>query len=321
MKNLLVATSILAASALTCSAVPCPAQAAEAGRSEPGNPATQTPQTEPKAEDPLHDIFMEALDDVFPLDPEQIRTLRNRQNQTEEAITRTPAAKIRSESRPLPLEPGQVPLPVVLTPGYVGAVAFFDSTGAPWPVSRAVIGNDALFNLVTSSKASSTETNTEPAGDAHVLYVTPLREHANSNILIHLEGAPVPVVIPLVSDPSTSKNRQHQGVVNFMARSRGPKAKPPVFAGVAPTISDAMMSFLDGVPPEGAKSVALQPGVEGVQLWEKDNKYYLRGVHQLIWPAYKSYAENNGVRIYEMPRAPSLMLSVNGVSTSVKVEK
>lgn len=262
--------------------------------------------------------FLEALDSVFPLDPTQIHNLRNRQDQVQEAITKTPVAKISSESRPLLLEPGQVPPPVILTPGYVGAVAFFDATGAPWPVSRAVIGNDGLFNLVTATGAANAAD--VPGGDTHILYITPLREHANSNVLVHLQGSPNPVVVALVSDPSSKMGRRHQGIVNFMVRARGPNAKPPIFTSVSPTISDAMMSFLDGIPPAGAVPLTLTPTIDGMQAWKVGGKTYIRGVHTLIWPAYSAYAESSGTYVYEMATVPSVMISMNGVSTSITLE-
>lgn len=273
-----------------------------------------------KKPDVQNEHFLEALDTLFPLDPEQIDTFKNRQNRIEEAITRLPAAKISSESRPLLLEPGQVPPPVILTTGYVGSIAFFDSTGEPWPISRAVIGNVELFNLVGATAGTPNEAEASASGDAHILYITPTQEHANSNILVHLKNAPNPVTIPLISDPSTKKNRRHQGITNFMVRALGPNAKPPLFTNVNPTINEAMMSFLDGIPPLGAVPMKITPLIEGIQAWKVDDKLYVRGVHTLIWPAYTAYAEGGGMFVYEMVSVPSIMVSINGTPTSVTVE-
>ena len=262
--------------------------------------------------------FMQAMDSVFPLGKKELEDVRKNRDMVEETVTKTPIATITSISRPLLLEPGRIPPPVILTPGYVGAVAFFDSTGAPWPVSRAVIGNNAMFNLVaaTSSPAPK-EGDAAMIGDAHILYITPMREHANSNILVHLMDSPNPVVIQLISDPSSKSDRRHEGIVNFMVRAHGPNAKQPMFASIRPTINEVMMALLDGTPPEGASLLKTKQAVNGVSLWKINDKMYMRSSHTLRWPAYTAFAESSGTYVYEMTPVPSIMISENGHSVSI----
>jgi len=273
---------------------------------------------------PEDEIFLRSLQGVFPLDPGQIGQIRQKQDALEEATTRTPVARISSESRALLLEPGKVSAPITLTPGYVGSVVFFDITGAPWPVARAVIGNEKLFSLIGNTDANrfSAETGEvlpTDATDSHVLYITPLREHANSNILVHLQGASRPVIVQLVSSPSSRSSREHDGIVSFMVSARGPHAKPPIFETTNPSISAAMMSILDGVPPQGSEHVKLSPEPAGVKAWRHEGKLYLRSAHSLVWPAYVAYAEGSGMFVYELPDMPSIIVSQDGRPISISI--
>ena len=258
-------------------------------------------------------LIIDAFNAMNPLSPEDIEKFRKEEAKREEAATKTPVAQIHTESRQLLLEPGKMSPPVILTPGYVGAIVFSDSTGAPWPIARAVIGNSTLFNLVTSSDS---EDASSPSGDTHILYITPLREHANSNLIVHLQHAKTPLIIQLVSSPSSTSNRRHDGIINFLVNSRGPNASSPIYVKTNPTISDIVMNLLDGIPPDNAKQLKL---TEPIQSWEINNKIYIRTKHVLLWPAYISYAESSNIHVYEFEFTPSFIVSQNGNPLTIKV--
>lgn len=277
-------------------------------------PAGSVAETErPKASN--EQIFMESLQTMFPLTPEQIHDFRNLETQVKEAENQMPAAAIHSKSRPLSLETGTNVAPVLLTPLYVGALSFFDMTGAPWPVSRVVIGNEELFKLINSEYAKD-----DPKGDAHILYITPMLDHANSNILVFLEGANTPVSIPLVSSPSSKTGRQHDGMTSFIVSSRSPFAKAPVLTDTAPVTSPVMYAFLDGVPPNEA--VLKKTSLEGDDclVWELGGKLYLRTRYPLIFPAFRSHTTTGDVHVYEIGISPSFLLSKNGNTLTVDVK-
>ena len=287
------------------------------GTSSYANEPVETRDNTP-VEDINRQLVLDAMNAMNPLSPEDISLFRQQEARREEAATRTPVAKIRNESRPLPLEPGKLSQPIILTPGYVGAIVFTDSTGAPWPVARAVLGNSTLFSLVTAAESAEEKKST---GDSHILYVTPLREHANSNILVHLQDSKTPLIVQLVSAPSSTSNREHDGIVNFLVNARGPNAAAPVYDKIMPAVSDVMMNLLDGIPPDDAKLLDIGSSGTFIQAWLKDGKIYARTNFSLLWPAYIAHVESENTHVYEFEYAPAFIFSQNGTPLTIKVNE
>lgn len=275
-----------------------PALAAEPTPAEAGDVAIQK-------------LFEESTRQVLPLDPSQIREFRGKLKQTEEALYDTPP-EISNRTIRLALDPGAEAPKVRLAPGYVSTFALFDATGAPWPIS-------SLTQPGGSADSKPFDVTRVEVGEKNIITVSPLSRSAHGNVVLILEGHPMPVTIRLQTTEAASSASDS---IAFQANRRGPLAaapeigKPPVSA-----VDKIQLAFLDGVPVSGARELSLVPDLKDVAVWEYQGKYYLRTPHPAVWPAWTSVATGvDGTRVYEMPPVPSIMVSANGVTQSLTVE-
>ncbi|MCR4666233.1 MAG: DotH/IcmK family type IV secretion protein [Desulfovibrio sp.] len=156
--------------------------------------------------------------------------------------------------------------------------------------------------------------------ESHVLTVLPLLDRANANLAIGLEGVPYPVIVQLLTDSPLKENRASDALVAFRLEGRGPLAKKMRLSGSGSAgIRDDLLPFLHGLPPAGAKERPLSPAPNGTELWEYGDDYVLRSPHTLLWPCWKEKLQTEGAGLYLLPKTASLVLSVSGKSTDIRV--
>jgi intracellular multiplication protein IcmK len=99
----------------------------------------------------------------------------------------------------------------------------------------------------------------------------------------------------------------------------GPNARlPEIGAAVGSPAAGEIMAFLDGVPPQGAKPLLMQPAVAGVSAWEYAGRHYIRSPHAVRWPARVSVSHGTGgFDVYVVPATPAIVLSVDGQSQNM----
>lgn len=284
--------------------------------SSPAMAAEESSPIPPSLEQLYRQEVGDTLKLINPMTPDDIAKQRTRMDQQERAAEPAPA-HMRTETRFLSLQPGSVPQAIRLSAGYASTVIFTDATGAPWPVTAFIIGNPQMFNVVRP----------EGLKPGNLLSIVPLSNHGTSNLTITLENQTYPVVVHLLTESAADSRRTSDSLVSFRIDQRGPQAEEPLIGpSRAPTVTPALLSFLDGVPPEG--STVLSTSTEdaaanaGISAWAFQGKYYVRSRGAMVWPAWTAVANGgDGIRVYEIPPAPSLLLSLQGKNLEVAVEE
>lgn len=278
--------------------------------------AVASQQDEEKDSSAEDEAFERSLKSRLPMNTEQIKKFKQRLKDTERATKARSSPEMTNRSRRLSFKTGEKPPQVKIAPGYVTTISFFDSTGEPWPVTSVVLGNPNYYDVQ------------QPENQSNVITVSALEEHVGSNLALTFKDQDVPTTIQL---KTISEGEETDSLAVFRAEQRGPNAKEPSIGPDPESAVDSdMMSFIDNVPPDSAKRIQLsrqgsdksdeQEEREDVALWSHGDSYYLRTKHPLVWPAWNAVAKGpGGVRVYEMPKVSSLMLSQNGASLTLEV--
>ena len=262
----------------------------------------------PVSADPSDASFQEALKQIAPFTPGQIKQLRQVLDGVDKA-TGSPLSQVNPVTRSIKvsLKSGERPASLKVSPGWVSTLTFSDVTGQPWPVLSVVNGNPDAYHVQKSVGDESTNIVTISSKQAYVA----------TNIAINLAGAKVPVVMTL--SPSA-------GEVDFRVDAqmdqRGPNASYDVIGGssLTPTNDSVMLGFLDGVPPEGAAK--LKTSDRDVQAWRYDEMLYVRTSKPILSPAYVSKQQNaSGTHVFVLKEAPVLIVSDAGRSLYVRIER
>lgn len=255
------------------------------------------------------------------LTPEEIKEFRTAKELQTEASLELPNAKIKSGTINISFTSTK-PIPrLVLTPNYVGAIAFFDAAGEPWAISKALVGSSQDFEIIAnaynSEKDENGNINIPP--DAHILYITAKQNYANSNLIVYLAEAKQPFIIPIESSSSQKANRSHDGLISYRVDSFSPftKINPSFDSGTA--INKNMLDILDGVH-KGANPIKNTYNKEDVQIYELNNKYYIRTKHALIFPAPLSKVVVGDRKVYEINKINSIVVSINGSSQNIDLQ-
>jgi len=239
----------------------------------------------------------------FPLTPAQIKALR----QIFQATQRASAAPIEVptptvSTQNVILSPGAAPPVIKMATGYVSSVVFVDETGQPWPIAGFSIGNPGAFNIQWDQKGN-------------VLMIQTIGRYESTNMAIRLTGLNIPVMLTIVSDQQHVDYR-----VDLRITGRGPNAKMPLIGGTIPDQPNPLlMSFLEGIPPEGSQSLIVSGG--DAQAWHKDNQLYLRTRLSVLSPGWlATMSSADGVRVYEMSSTPMILASQDGKMVTLKIE-
>lgn len=263
-------------------------------------------------EEIIRRAFRAATLERLPMSPGQINQFQQKMDETMQAMHPAPPPKMNSRSLHVSLQPGGKTPIVRVAPGYVSSLLIVDATGAPWPITTVTVGNPKWFSVVKPETS-----------EANLITVAPMTNHASTNLTVTLQGRDMPLIVQvLVADAAEDKKAyEADALVSFQIDAHGPKAKLPVLGDtVRSPASPELISFIDGVPPPGAKEVQLRPEIPGIQAWAYNSQIYLRTRHPAMSPAWSQIARGSGdLRVYVMPQVPSLMLSVDGQIQSVMV--
>lgn len=246
--------------------------------------------------------FDAALQGLLPLRPEEIRSLLERYDRTQEsvAVPVYPNPKPEVAVQNISLDPGTKPAVVKLAFGHVTTVTFLDATGAPWPVQDiSWAGN---FEVMESSSDKDSFT--------HMFRISPQSEFAYGNMSISLLGLKTPVIVTLETNREIVHYRFDAIISDY-----GPLAEAPLIsAGVSTTAGDSnMAAVLEGVAPQSAVRMDVS-GVDGrTSAYRLDGRVFVRTPLTLLSPGWSSsVASADGTRVYEIGDAPVLLLSDRG---------
>lgn len=249
--------------------------------------------------------FRQAVPETgFALTPKQIEQFHQIQLESAMATNKGPLVQGRSIVLPVSLAPGELPPTIRLAFGYMTAITFVDSSGAPWPITSDALGNPAQFAPVVPK-----------GGKSNILLMRPNVPGASTNIAVMLKGLDTPVVFPVTSTLQHADYR-----VTVRIDRMGPDAVPPTFlpGPDEQTASKSLMAALDGVAPSAAHTLIVS-GVNHVQAWRSGNTMYVRSRATLVSPSWSGQASGDGYTAYQMPYAPALLFSSDGKLVNARV--
>ncbi len=250
--------------------------------------------------------FVQTVKNMMPLSPDQIKTLRYLFDQSQRAASQYPGTppKPTSSSVMVNLSPGAAPPVVRLRAGFVTSLVFLDSTGQPWPIVAYDLGNPKAFNV---------EPN-QPDGKSSTVLVEALNSYETGNIAVMLKGQDTPVMVTLMPGQTAVDYR-----VDLRVPGLGPNAKPMEGGGL-PAVSDPeLLTFLNGVPAEGAKTLQVLGGPG--QAWSYHKHMYLRTTLTLLSPSWTATMSSpDGTHVYELQKAPVVLVSQQGKMTQLTIK-
>lgn len=248
--------------------------------------------------------FTTMVRNLLPLSPQQIITLRDMFDQTQQAVAQYPGVppKPTSSSILVNMSPGSTPPVIRLSAGYVTSLVFLDSTGQPWPVVGYDLGNPRAFNIQPAA----------PDGKSDTLIVQASVSYQEGNLAVMLKGENTPVMLTLIPGQRAVDYR-----VDLRIPGLGPNAVVGV-AGLPQTENPMLVSFLDGVAPQGAKLL----DIEGApaQGWAYQGHLFLRTRVTILSPGWISSMNSpDGTHVYELAKTPVVLASERGQMVQLSI--
>ncbi len=261
-----------------------------------GQPAKSSEQLQEEIRSEAYDA---AITGMFPLSPNQIRSLVKRYDQTQEATKAKPYEPPRPEISVIniSLDPGVTPASIKTATGNVTTINILDATGAPWPVQDVTWAGD--YEVV------------EPEEGGHIIRITPMSEFARGNIVIRMLTLKTPLTLSLETGRDIVQYRVDARIPEY-----GPFAAAPLMQGAKSTMvagSPTLTSLLDGVMPGGMMKLNVA-GVDGrTTAFSMNGTTYVRTPLTLLSPAWQSSVSSaDGMNVYSLSSAPVLLLSDGG---------
>lgn len=249
------------------------------------------------------DAFNAMTQNQLPMSPEQIQKLRSLFNQSQYAAATMPGVPPRPTvtSQFVNLSPGSTAPVIRLAQGFVTSLVFIDSTGAPWPIAAYDIGNPSAFNIQWNHSDNT-------------LMIQALTLYTYGNLAVRLQGLPTPVMLTLIPGQKAVDYR-----VDLRIQGNGPNAIPVPVTGLPSSANPELLGVLDGIPPEGSAEIQIEGGC--AQAWVRGNQLFVRTHYTILSPGWTSTMSSaDGMKAYQMPKAPLLLASANGKIIQLKLE-
>jgi len=248
------------------------------------------------------DAFDQAIDNFFPLSPDQIRMIYGAYEKklAVASLPLTPVPIAVTSTRNISLSPGSdIPL-VRLSKGYISSVIFLDQTGQPWPIANYSLGNPEAFDINWDNQSNT-------------LFIQSLKSWAFANIGIRLQGLTTPIMINLASSQGEVDYR-----LDFNVPENGPFAKENTnIDGLA--VDNKLLAFLDGAPPIGAIPLYLEPDLG--QAWLMQGRVILRLKDTLLSPQWSAQTQSSdGMKVYEISRTNTIVVARKGSPKTVTIK-
>lgn len=287
----------------------------------------------PSASTPPPDPAQRAARDAIPLTPELIEQLARRFQENKRAEEETLAQLASPVSRAVKVTyaPGQATSIVQTVKGYPTQLAFFDSTGQPWPIvwdtnsNSANAGGNSTGNCNTGGGGGPAVEAVGfhvcvPVKGSNVLQITPMSLSPRGGLLVSLERAPKALTFLVVAGRD-----RYDADLSVHVDRRGPNARVQIDTRPGAPVTGAayLTSMLAGVAPAEATPLRVE-GVspDDVRAWRMGNEVYLRTRHALVSPPWSAAESGEGdVRIYALPATPVVLLSVNNRNVSARLKE
>ena len=264
---------------------------------------------EERREQARQEAFDAAIEGLLPLRPNEIRSMLERFDRTQESVETPiyPNPKPEVVVQNISLDPGAEPVVIKLAYGHVTTVNFMDITGAPWPVQDlSWAGN---FEVIESGGSEE--------GDQSVFRISPQSEFAFGNMSITLNRLRTPIIVTLETNRDVVHYRFDARVTDY-----GPYANPPLIeSGITTTAGSVeLSSILEGIAPQSAERLDVA-GVDGrTTAYRQNDVVYLRTPLTLLSPAWSSSTTSaDGTNVYEISNASVVLLSDKGRMVRAKL--
>lgn len=269
------------------------------------NPQSNTAQAGPT--DMQSAAFARMTNATLPLSPSQVIMLHSLYDATQRAAATYPGVPPRPTSslQLVNLSPGATPPIALLRSGFVTALVFVDSTGAPWPIKSYSVasasGTGGAFNVQWDKN--------------NILLVQSITSYSVGNLTVILKGLDTPVSVMLQPGQPSFDMR-----VDLRIPQLGPNAKPNLVS-LPGTGSKELLNFLDGISPPNSKVL----NVSGCDLnpcaWSYKGKMFLRTHYTVLSPAWiATMSSADGTNVYEMQPTPIILASFNGKTIKMVIE-
>ncbi len=269
----------------------------EAGNGE-GNEATPSDLEAEIREE----AFNAAVNGFLPLRPEEIRRFLEIYDEVKQASNTPvyPYPKQESKVQEISLDPADPPQVIKLATGHVTHVAFYDATGAKWPIANVAWAGNFEFNYPEKDEGGST------------LRIIPMSDFAYGNMIVTFSKLQTPAIFTLQAQREMVHVR-YDGILP----EPGPFAKPSLIGkspGPATTSGSVqVVSVLDGTPPQSASQMDVKGVDTRTKAYNLGGEVYLRTPHTLISPAWsESASSGDGINVYVIKNTPVVLLSEKG---------
>ena len=253
-----------------------------------------------------------AIQSQFPMTPEMIRDYRRRVDESQKAAATPPSGQFPNpinDAKRLTLDSAQEPEVLLTGPDTVSVMAFYDRTGAAWPIASYVIGKPKSFQVYAMQEGSNQ------------LAVTPLVPHGFSNIVVSLVGESRPLVFDVRTNSLNTHYRR-----DFTVHGLGPNAASKPLQTrqsepVARASNDVMMAFATGADIPG-NAVRLSTDNRSVKAWSYDGAIYLQPADAIISPPASRILTGPGqVKAYRIRPTSVALISSNGRVLKVRISQ
>jgi intracellular multiplication protein IcmK len=292
--------TVIPSSAATAAAnqgIPNPAMAAQAqGVAVPSQAPSGLPQDSYNAHQNGQNIDpVEATINILNTPDSKIRQLNRDLYNKGRVINETPTTPPRSVNDVVTasLAPGATPPVVRLAKNRTTAIIITDMTGQPWPI----INYDGL-----SDEDFTVKRLDNPAPDGYVLSVTPKGAFVSGNLEIVLKGLPSPISIDFVSAQKEVDARKE-----IRVQAKGPNTQFTTI-GMPESLDTTLLSILQGVAPQGAKSLTVSSAAVQAWLSRDGSSMYLRTRYKIMSPAFENVTSSpDGTFAYKMVPVPVVL--------------
>lgn len=245
------------------------------------------------------------------LSPEQIRDLHIKIDRMGRAAAEDPnGAPPRPETSSVvaSLTPGSTPPVVRIYMNYPTSLVVVDSAGNPWPVDNWAGGSKNIEIKRPTAKDSI------EGASITMTPLTPTGKYTHGGMTLYLKGLAVPVSLTYVGGQPVVDTR-----VEIRIPARGPNTTAPSSVGVGPAANPSLLSLIDGVAPQGAKSLKVMGAASAWSIGE--NRMLVRTPLTIISPGYISGMKSaDGTNVYEMEQVSELRALNAGQIVSISID-
>lgn len=261
-------------------------------------------------QDDAQTAYQRAVEEKYPLTPDQITDLRRRDLEVVRAKNSPVINDVDYNIETIPLDiDSNKPLELNVSRGFISSLAFYDQNGSPWPIKGDVIGDSESFKSTTIGEGK------------HVAVFEIHRSFAHSNALIELEGLNTPISVRLNGQEGKVDGRLGVRIPRFGPNSStGPVQVSHEIESAPPR----MMDLLNTGKIRGATQYALE-GVAG-KIYYADGSLYIRtratlAVPPIEPPLSQEIISPTGFNVYKIPPVSRLMFTDAGKLITAKVTK